>query len=169
MASKKKTSVTKEEVLRCIPGSKGLIHYIEEELNCTRDAVKNAIELYPEIKKEMEDEAEREKDMVMANLIEDAKAGDKHARELYLKSQARDRGFGDKVELTGAEGQPLVFLHAVATDLTANSRNGNAGKSDRISSWQGKAIEYHETQLAETQSKSVDELLAVKSPKGKKK
>lgn len=169
MASKRKNIVSKEEVLAVIPGSKGLIYNIEQELYCTRDAVKKAIELYPEIQKEMDDEAEREKDMVMANLIEDAKAGDKHARELYLKSQARERGFGDRVEVTGAEGQPLVFLHAVATDLTANPKNGNARKTDRISSWQNKAVEYHDAQIAETQSKSVDELLAVKTHKGKKK
>lgn len=158
----KRTTVTKNEVLAAIPGSKGLIVNLENILGCTRDAVKQAMAAYPEIKKEMEDEAEREKDIVLNNLIEDAKAGDKAARDLYLKAQARDRGFGDKLEVSGAEGQPLVFLHAVAADLTANIKNGNATKEKRVSSWTAKAVEYHEKQIAEAKGKSVEELLEVK-------
>lgn len=162
MASKR-SSVSKNEIIGAIPGSKGLIVNLEIALNCTRDAIKAAIHAHPEIKKEMEDEAEREKDMVLNNLIDDAKNGDKAARELYLKAQARDRGFGDKLEVSGANGQPLVFLHAVATDLTANSRNANAPKEKRVSSWTGKAISYHEKQLEEAREKNVDELLAPKT------
>jgi seryl-tRNA synthetase len=155
----KRTSVTKNEVLAAIPGSKGLIVNLENRLNCTRTAIKNAMSSCPEIKKEMVDEEEREKDTVLNNLIEDAKAGDKAARDLYLKAQARDRGFGDKLEVSGANGQPLVFLHAVATDLTANAGNGNASKEKRVSGWKNRAVEYHERQIAEVGNKSVDELL----------
>ena len=163
----RRNSVSKNEILGAIPGSKGLIVNLEIALHCTRDAIKAAIHAHPEIKKELEDEAEREKDFVLNNLIEDAKAGDKAARELYLKAQARDRGFGDKLEVSGENGQPLVFLHAVATDLTANLRNANAPKEKRVSSWTGKAIAYHEKQLEEAKGKNVDELLTPKQGKRK--
>lgn len=166
MASKR-ISVTKNEVLAAIPGSKGLIVNLENALHCTRDAIKAAIAAHPEIKKEMEDEAEREKDIVLNNLIEDAKAGDKAARDLYLKAQARDRGFGDKLEVSGADGQPLVFLHAVAADLTANAGNANASKEKRVASWTGRAVAYHDRQIAETSGKTVDELLSPKRGKRK--
>ena len=163
----RRNSVSKNEILSAIPGSKGLIVNLENALHCTRDAIKAAIAANPDIKKEMEDEAEREKDMVLNNLIEDAKNGDKAARDLYLKAQARDRGFGDKLEVTGAEGQPLVFLHAVATDLTSNARNANAPKEKRVSSWTGKAVAYHEKQIEEAKGKDVDELLTPKQGKRK--
>ena len=165
--SAKRTSVSKNEIIGAIPGSKGLIVNLEIALHCTRDAIKAAIQAHPEIKKEMEDEAEREKDMVLNNLIDDAKNGDKAARELYLKAQARDRGFGDKLEVSGADGQPLVFLHAVATDLTANARNGYASKAQRVESWSRKAIAYHESQLEAVKGKDIDEILNPKQ--GKKK
>ena len=163
----KRTSVTKNEILAAIPGTKGLIVNLEYKLNCTRQAVKDAIRSYPEIKKEMDDESEREKDIVLNNLIEDAKAGDKAARELYLKAQARDRGFGDKLEVAGANGQPLVFLHAVAKDLTANEGNNHATKASRVERWSHRAIDYHEKQLDETKGKSVDELLTPKNKEEK--
>lgn len=163
----KRTSVTPQEVLEAIPGSKGLIVNIERTLCCTRDAVKNCLAANPKLQKEMEDEEEREKDLVMSNLIEDAKSGDKAARELYLKNRARDRGFGDKLEVSGADGQPLVFLHAIATDLVPNERNGNASKMKRVSEWSGKALDYHAKQLEEANEKDVDELLSPKKSKRK--
>lgn len=154
----KPRDVTPEEVFRAIAGTKGIIVNLERKLGCTRQAIKDIIAQYPAIKKEMDDEAEREKDIVLNNLIEDAKAGDKFARELYLKSQARDRGFGDKVEVSNS-GQPMVFLHAVANDLIPNARNNNATKASRIDSWASKALDYHETQTAEVNEKGIEALL----------
>ena len=106
--------------------------------------------------KEIKDEQEREKDMVMDNLIEDAKNGDKFARKLFLEAQARDRGFGDKLEISGANGQPLVVLHAVTANLTANEENNNASKEKRVEAWSGKAVAFHEKQTDELKQLSTD-------------
>lgn len=45
-----------------------------------------------------------------------------------LKAIARDRGFGERIEVTGAEGKPLVFLHTAAKMLpvTAWADRANA-------------------------------------------
>ena len=142
----KRTVVTLNEVLSAIPLSRGQIQPIEHHLNCTRSAVKKILEQFPEAQQELDDEYERQKDMMIVNAIEDAKAGDPKARELILKAIARDRGFGDKLEVSGKDGQPLVFLHAVAANLTANENNNFASKNDRIASWSRKAVEYHEQQ-----------------------
>jgi hypothetical protein len=155
----KRTSVTREEVLAAISGSKGLILNIEKALGCTRSCIQEWIDKDPEIKQEIKDEQEREKDMVMDNLIEDAKNGDKFARKLFLEAQARDRGFGDKIEISGANGQPLVMLHAVATNLTANEQNDNASREKRVESWSHNAIEYHEKQTEELKGLSTDEIV----------
>lgn len=155
----KRTSVTREEVLSAISGSKGLILNIEKKLGCTRSCIQEWIDKDPVIKQEIKDEQEREKDMVMDNLIEDAKNGDKFARKLFLEAQARDRGFGDKLEISGANGQPLVFLHAVTHNLTANDGNDNANKEKRVDDWSNSAIEFHEQQSEELKSLSTDEII----------
>ena len=151
----KRTSVTLNEVLSAIPYSKGQIQPIEERLRCTRSAVKKILEECPEAQQELNDEYERQKDMIIVNAIEDAKAGDPKARELVLKAIARDRGFGDKLEVTGKDDQPLVFLHAIATNLTANEGNNFASKNDRIANWSKKAVAYH-SQQEQAASKLID-------------
>ena len=155
----KRTSVTREEVLSAISGSKGLILNIEKKLGCTRSCIQEWIDKDPVIKQEIKDEQEREKDMVMDNLIEDAKNGDKFARKLFLEAQARDRGFGDKLEISGANGQPLVVLHAVTANLTANEENNNASKEKRVEAWSGKAVAFHEKQTDELKQLSTDEII----------
>lgn len=155
----KRTSVTREEILGAIEGSKGLILNIEEKLGCTRSCIQEWIEKDPQIKQEMKDEQEREKDRVMDNLIEDAKNGDKYARKLFLEAQARDRGFGDKIEISGANGQPLVMLHAVASNLIPNEENNNASREKRVEAWSKNAIDYHEKQTEELKGLSTDEIV----------
>lgn len=114
----KRTSVGLEEVLACIPGSMGQLEPIEKRLNCTRNALRTAIEKHPEIKTELADELEREKDRIIISMINDSKDGDPkergRARETLLRAIARDRGFGERLEVTGANGNPLVFLHTAA-------------------------------------------------------
>ena len=60
----KRTSVTPQEVLEAIPGSKGLIVNIERVLCCTRDAVKNCLAANPKLQKEMEDEEDKQKGLI---------------------------------------------------------------------------------------------------------
>lgn len=155
----KRTSITKEELIEAIPGSKGLLLNIEKQLGCTRSCITKMLEQYPEIKQELEDEMEREKDEVLNNLIEDAKSGDKASRKLFLEAQARDRGYGEKLEVTGANGQPLVFLHAVDAHLTGGEENRNANKAERVSAWSQGAIEFHEKQSKEIKELSTDEII----------
>ena len=155
----KRAIVSKTEVLAAIPGSKGLILNIEQKLYCTRAAVEKVIAENKDVAQELRDEQEREKDEVINALIEDAKAGDKAARELFLKSQAKDRGYGEKQETNNTTNQTLVFLHAPAIDLTPSKQNGFASKMDRIKAWEARAVEYHDKQTAEVNGKTVEELL----------
>lgn len=160
-----RTKVSLSEVLAVIPQSKGQIQPIEKALQCTRGAVKEILANYPEAQQELSDELERQKDIVMINLIADAQAGDPKARELLMKAVGRDRGFGDKLEVTGKDGAPMVILHAAAQNLIANQSNGNARKQDRIASWGKAAIDYHDQQTAAVEAEIVDDKKPQKAKK----
>jgi hypothetical protein len=152
-----RTSVTPGEVLAHIPESFGLLQPITKALQCTRSAVQKVLDENPEIAEKFADAEEDAKDTVIKMMIKDAKAGDAKARELFLKSRARDRGYGDKLEISGDKDKPLVFLHAAARDLV-----GNDPKPQRIDSWQSRAIDYHEKQTIEAESKDIDDLIPAK-------
>lgn len=164
-----RTKVSLSEVLSVIPQSKGQIQPIEKALQCTRSAVKEVLANHPEAQQELADELERQKDIVMINLIADAQAGDPKARELLMKAVGRDRGFGDKLEVTGKDGAPMVILHAAAQNLIANDGNGNASKQNRIASWEKSAIDYHEQQTAAVEAEIVEDKKPVKTVRGRRK
>ena len=156
-----RSSVTKNEIISAIPGSKGLICNLEKTLFCTRAAIKAVIEKNPEIDDMLTYESERDAELIISDLSDEAKNGDPKARELFLKARARKYGFGDRLEIAGSKDQPLVFLHAVATDLT-----GTAPKLKRVENWKDRAVEYHEKQIETSKNKSVDELLTVRKGSG---
>jgi hypothetical protein len=144
----KRTSVGKEEVLACISISKGQLLPIEERLNCTRSALRDVIAKYPEIQTELNDELERQKDRIIIAMLDDCIEGEdklkSKARETLLKAIARDRGFGEKLEVTGANGQPLVFLHSSAKML---SREDWVTRAEKYAAEENAAIDAKITEL----------------------
>lgn len=117
----RRTSVSREEFLAAIPESNGQLEPIEMKLNCTRNALRDVIARFPELEQELKDELERQKDRIIIAMIEDSLYGEakekNKARETLLRAIARDRGFGERLEVSGPEGQPLVFLHTAAQML----------------------------------------------------
>lgn len=133
----KRTSVGREEFLAAIPNSKGQLEPIEKELNCTRNALRDILKKFPDLQSELDDELERVKDRIVIAMMNEATDGGSRGadrtRETLLKAIARDRGFGEKLEVTGADGAPLVVLHASASLPT-------------IAEWAKKAAAFSESQ-----------------------
>ncbi len=116
----KRNKVSKAEVLAHISESKGLLEPLERILNCTRGALRDLIREYPELQTELDDELERVKDRIISAMMQEAIDGGKgsdRTRDLLLKAIARDRGFGEKLEVTGANGAPLIVLHSAASPI----------------------------------------------------
>lgn len=114
----KRTRVDEAEFLAAIEGSCGQLEPIERKLNCTRKALRELLAAKPYLQDELDDEMERELDRTVISALKDAQDPDSRtapkSRELVLKAKARDRGFGDKLEVSGTDGAPLVFLHTAA-------------------------------------------------------
>lgn len=114
----KRTKVDEAEFLAAIEGSCGQLEPIERKLSCTRKALRELLAAKPYLQDELDDEMERELDRTVISALKDAQDPDSRtapkSRELVLKAKARDRGFGDKLEVSGTDGAPLVFLHTAA-------------------------------------------------------
>lgn len=116
----KRTNVGREEFLAAIPDSHGTLLKIEEKLNCTRQALRDCMKKYPELKNELQDEVERNLDRIIIATMQDCVDGDDRvkckSRDQILKALAKERGFGDVKETPETEGKIQIFLH------TSNAR-----------------------------------------------
>ena len=163
MSERSDDPITPYDVINAVPGTKGLLQYIADKLGVTRRIVQDMVANDDRVREAVDDEVEKEKDQVMFYLINDAKRGDPKARELYLRAQAKDRGFGvEKTEVSGPNGQPLVVLHATVKDLI-----GEAPKVKRIDGWANRATDYHTRQIEAANNKTVDQMLNIKEVKKK--
>ena len=62
----------------------------------------------PEFKEACEEAIETQKDFVESQLMKSIRDGDAGSIKFYLQTKGRDRGYGDKIEVTGADGKDLV-------------------------------------------------------------
>lgn len=144
----KRSKITAQEFLDAIPESKGLFEPIEKKLGCTRGAIRDLLEEHPELKAELDDEAEREKDRVIFAMFEDAVNGDPRekgkARETLMRAVATDRGFGSngKTEINLSDG-PLVMLHTSA-------------KLPSVEEWARKAEKFNQERNLDVQAKVLE-------------
>ena len=149
MAIKKRSKITAQEFLDAIPESKGLFEPIEKKLGCTRGAIRELLEEYPELEAELKDEEEREKDRVIFAMYEDAVNGDPRekgkARETLMRAVATDRGFGGgggKTEINISDA-PLVMLHTSA-------------KLPTVQEWAKKAEKFNQERNLEVEAKVLE-------------
>lgn len=106
---------TAAQVIEAINNSRGFVSTIAKNLGCSRMHVYRLIEKYPTAKEALINEREGVKDFVEGKLIQQVDAGNITAIIFYLKTQAKDRGYIERQEITGADGKAL-FQH-VATEI----------------------------------------------------
>lgn len=96
-----------QDFIDAIEGSKGLVSVVANRVGCARKTVYANIEKYESVKQALEDEREQMKDFTEGKLFEQIKAGNMTAIIFYLKTQAKDRGYIERHELTGKDGEPV--------------------------------------------------------------
>jgi len=97
-----------DDFLKAIPKSGGLITTIADRVGCSRPTVYTAISKYATVKQAIEDERESMKDFTENQLFKQIKDGNMTAIIFYLKTQAKDRGYVERQEYTGADGDALT-------------------------------------------------------------
>ena len=100
---------TATQAIEAIKGSKGVISVIQSRLGCARQTVYNLMERYPTVKQARDDEKEALKDYAESKLFQQISKDNMTAIIFYLKTQARDRGYIERQEVTGIDGSPLTI------------------------------------------------------------
>jgi hypothetical protein len=107
---------TADQMIRALSETKGMITLAAQKLDCAPNTVRRYIREYPTIAQAQKDARDKMTDAVELKLYEKIMSGDTTAMIFYLKTQAKERGYIERQEVTGADGTPLMKLVIDAGD-----------------------------------------------------
>lgn len=128
-----KTQVTQAQIIQALTETGGIVSNAATQLDMTPQGLRKRVASNESIQTALEEIREQTKDLAEGVIIRELKAGDKDTARWYLASQARDRGFGNKVEvdgkvkiekevdLSGLSLEELKKLEEIANKVTGNS------------------------------------------------
>jgi hypothetical protein len=102
-------AINLEEAIKAAKDSGGNISDIARKLGVTRQTVYNAQNKWATLRDAIHQERESNKDMAEGMLQRNIKKGDNTAIIFYLKTQAKDRGYVERQEITGKDGEPVAI------------------------------------------------------------
>jgi len=108
---------TAQQVIKAIQGSGGIVTLIAKRLGCSWHTARNYIDKYPTARRAYEDEDEKTLDLAESKVIEAINAGDGQMVRYYLSTRGRKRGYVERQEVTGAEGERLIPEPTSAAEL----------------------------------------------------
>lgn len=135
--------VTKLQLIEAIHKNAGIVSGIlktlkkEYDVELTRNAIYERKYTDPDIEAAFVEAEENTADLAENRLVSAINDGDMRAVMFYLKTKAKKRGYAERQELVGAEGQPIQVTDPLAnfskeelmkiaglTDETANTSQG---------------------------------------------
>lgn len=112
--------VGKKRVLKALHDTKGAVYLAAKSLHCSPVAIYAWINKDPEIKEVKESYTEEVTDIAVLKLRQAVQAGEQWAVKFQLMTQGKGRGYGERVEVTGADGGPVEFVRIYVPE---NGRN----------------------------------------------
>jgi len=91
-----------------IPGTGGIISAIAKKVGCAWHTAKKYCTEYTTVRRVYEDECERVLDLAESKVIEMMNANDGTMIRYYLSTKGKGRGYTERHEVTGADGQPVA-------------------------------------------------------------
>lgn len=109
MADKRR--YTQQQVIAALRETKGMIYLTAKRLGCTAQTIYNYRDRYPAVRAEMEQQDGEVNDAAEMKLYQAIMAGESWAVQFRLRTKARNRGYGDAVELTGGVATSNVTIY----------------------------------------------------------
>jgi hypothetical protein len=100
---------TAEQVIEAVKDSRGFVSTIAKRLGCQRTYVYKLAEKFASVKQAIEEEREGVKDFAEGKLLEQINVGNITAIIFYLKTQGKDRGYIERQELSGIDGNAITI------------------------------------------------------------
>jgi hypothetical protein len=107
MAGKQRYTVA--EVIEALNDCNGLLYLAADKLGCTSETIINYKNRYPTIAEAVREKRGKRVDIAEASLDKAVKKGEAWAVQFLLRTQAKDRGYVERQELTGEDGAPIRF------------------------------------------------------------
>lgn len=106
-----------------IKGSGGIMSAVAKRVGCDWQTAQRFIKNSDKLAKMFEAEREIVLDMAESTLFNSIRAGDTSDAKWLLSRLGKERGYAERKELTGADGEPVEVL----VYLPDNQRDGGAG------------------------------------------
>ena len=100
---------TAKEVADALLKAKGFVSVAARRLACTTATVRNYIGRYETCKQAVYDAKEEMKDFAEGKLYQNIDDNREASLIFYLKTQAKDRGYVERQEVTGAGGSDVIM------------------------------------------------------------
>jgi len=100
--------VKKATVLEAIRGTGGIVSQIAKRLSVDWSTARKYINAWDETKKAFEDERETILDMAERTLFKSVKDGNSQDAKWVLSTLGKNRGFSERQEITGANGDNFI-------------------------------------------------------------
>jgi hypothetical protein len=94
-----------QQVIDAIRRHHGMLTLAATALRCNRETVRNYAKRYPEVAEALRDERERVLDLAEMALFDAILRGEPWAICFYLKTQGKSRGYTERREITGQNGE----------------------------------------------------------------
>lgn len=121
---------TAEEAVRAVKESGGFVTVVARRLNCSVRHVYNLVAKYESVKDALFEERESMKDLAEGEIVKKIQAGETTMIIFYAKTQMKDRGYVERQEYTGKDGEPMkvdatwrTVVDAARADAEANDDN----------------------------------------------
>lgn len=101
---------TKQQVIQALQQSKGMVYVAARQLGCTPQTIYNHMKRSPDVQSAIEDARGEAVDVAELKLMQAINKGEAWAIALMLKTQGKDRGYTERLEL---EHQYVVIVKQI--------------------------------------------------------
>lgn len=102
-----------DAVREALMGARGNLSKAAERLGCTRQTIYNCIKAHPELEEVRVEARQCALDRVEDKAWDAAEEGEPWAVTFILKTQAKDRGYTERQEVSGKDGGSINVAHAL--------------------------------------------------------
>lgn len=113
MSSSRYQKYTMEQVLAAIKDSHGIITTIAKRLGCSWSKGRDSIDRWETTRKAFEDEIEQILDLAESKLFTSINNGDVQSAKWILSTKGKKRGYTERQEVTGPDGDALRITYRV--------------------------------------------------------
>lgn len=98
---------TAATIIKALQHTRGLMTLAAEHLGCTDETLRNYAKRYPSVADELQRQRERVTDLAEQKLFQAIEEGQPWALNFYLKTIGKSRGYVERHEFTGKDGDQL--------------------------------------------------------------